>query len=227
MKPAGKTAQRPRSAPPVNPATPTTPNAKHPPAANRRGVRGRPLVRLLGGLLLWLLPVWAVWNVATPAYNRFLLGSAENLVQLTESPDVTDLHRHPDNRHDAYVERRDFPPAKALVHAFRVTDVHFHLVLLGALFLAVPGIPWKQKLGNLGVALLAAVFFHLFLLFFIVKAAYAAQLGPWSLEHYGPFARNFYGLGKHLLDLPFKLALPFALWLAFYLRLVTGDPGEE
>lgn len=188
-----------------------------------------PLPHLLRGVLLWLVPVWALWTAATPAYNRFLLGSAENLVRLTESPDVTDLHRHPDNRHDAYVQRRDFPPAKSLVHAFRVTDVHFHLVLLGALFLGVPGLPWRQKLGNLGVALLVAVFFHLILIFFVVKSVYATQLGAWSLEHYGPFARNAYGLGRHLLDLPFKLALPFALWAAFYLPavlpVVTDDGG--
>ena len=56
-----------------------------------------------------------------------------------------------------------------------------------------------------------------------VKVAYATQLGTWSLEHYGPFARNFWGLLHHLLDLPFKLALPFALWAAFYLPLLLGS----
>src|SRR5262249_54983166 len=52
---------------------------------------------------------------------------------------------------------------------------------------------------------------------FIVKAAYATRLGAWSAAHYGVFARNFWALGKHLLDLPLKLALPLLLWCAFYL----------
>jgi hypothetical protein len=184
-------------------------------------------LRLLRNVVLCLLPVWAVWSLLTPGYNRFLLGSAENLVHLTESPDVTDLLRHPDNRHDGYIARRDFPPKRTLVHVFRITDAHFHLVLLAALFLGVPGIPWREKLGNLGVALLVAVFFHLFLLLFLVKSVYATELGAWSLTHYGPFARNAYGLAEHLFDLPFKLALPLVLWAAFYLRVVTGGLRED
>lgn len=171
--------------------------------------------------VLWLLPVALLWAVAAPVYNRFLLGSAQNLVRLTESPDVTNLLRKDD--HFAYVARRDFPPAKSLVHSFRVTDVHFHLVMLGALFLAVPGISWRQRLANLGWAFLITIFFDIFLIFFYVKFAYATRLGAWSLVHYGPFARNFWGLGKHLLDLPFKFSLPFLLWAAFYLPNLMAE----
>jgi hypothetical protein len=172
--------------------------------------------RLIRNVLLALIPVWLVWTLLTPIYNRVLLVSARNLLHLTESPNVTDLPRRDD--HFAYIQRLDFPPAKSLVHSFRVTDLHFHFVLLGALFLAVPGIAWRERMGNFGVACLITVFFDLFLLFFYVKFVYATQLGDWSLTHYGPFARNFWGLGKHLLDLPFKLSLPLVLWAAFYLR---------
>ena len=171
--------------------------------------------------LLWVLPVAGVWLVATPVYNRFLLGSAENLVQLTESPDATNLLRKDD--HFAYIQRRDFPPAKSLVHSFRVTDVHFHLVMLGVLFLAVPRVPWRRRLENLGWAVLITIFFDIFLIFLIVKFTYATQLGAWSLDHYGAFSRNVWGLGKHLLDLPFKLALPLLLWAGFYVKeLMAG-----
>jgi hypothetical protein len=173
-------------------------------------------VLFIRNALLWLIPVALLWLIATPVYNRFLLGSAENLVRLTESPDATDLLRKDD--HFAYVSRRDFPPTRSLVHSFRVTDVHFHLVMLGALFLAVPRVPWRRRLENLGWALLITVFFDIFLIFFYAKAAYATGLGAWSLAHYGPFARNFWGLGKHLLDLQFKFALPLLLWAAFYLQ---------
>jgi hypothetical protein len=171
---------------------------------------------LIRNVLLALIPVWLVWSLLTPVYNRVLLVSARNLLHLTESPNVTDLPRR--DEHFAYIQRLDFTPAKSLVHSFRVTDLHFHFVLLGALFLAVPGIPWRERMGNFGVACLITVFFDIFLLFFYVKFVYATQLGDWSLAHYGPFARNFWGLGKHLLDLPFKLSLPLVLWAAFYLR---------
>jgi hypothetical protein len=171
---------------------------------------------LIRNVLLALVPVWLVWTLLTPLYNRFLLVSARNLLHLTESPSVTELPRQGD--HFAYVQRLDFTPAKSLVHSFRVTDLHFHFVLLGALFVAVPGIPWRERLANLGWACLITIFFDIFLLFFYVKFVYATQLGDWSLSHYGAFARNFWGLGKHLLDLPFKLSLPLVLWAAFYLR---------
>jgi hypothetical protein len=178
---------------------------------------------LIRNILLAIVPVWLVWSLLTPVYNRFLLVSARNLLQLTESPNVTELPRR--DTHYAYVQRRDFPPAKSLVRSFRVTDLHFHFVLLGALFLAVPGIPWRQRVANFGWAALITVFFDIFLLFFYVKFVYATQLGPWSAAHYGPFAQNFWGLGKHLLDLPFKLALPLFLWAGFYIRQLLDATG--
>ena len=171
--------------------------------------------------LLWVLPVALFWLATTPFYNRFLLGSAENLVQLTESPNVTNLLRR--DTHFAYVSRRDFPPAKSLVHSFRVTDVHFHLVMLSILFLAVPRVAWRRRLENLGWAALITVFFDIFLIFLYVKFVYATRLGDWSLAHYGAFARNFWGLGKHMFDLPFKLALPLLLWAGFYLQDLLAE----
>jgi len=86
-------------------------------------------------------------------------------------------------------------------------------------------VPWRQRWANLGWALLVAVFFHLLLVLLWVKFTYATQLGAWSLAHYGPLARNFWGLGKHLLDLPVKLALPLVLWAAFYLRRLLPARG--
>jgi hypothetical protein len=170
---------------------------------------------LVRNTLLWLVPVAALWWLATPVYNRILVDSAVRVLHLFEHPAVTELPAKGD--HDAYVVRRDFPPARSLVHPFRVTDVHFHLLLLGALFLGVPGLPWRERLGNLAIAAVITVLYDVVLVAFIVESAYATQLGAWSLAHYGAFARNFFGLGKHLLDLPFKLALPLLLWCGFYL----------
>jgi hypothetical protein len=178
---------------------------------------------LIRNTLLWMVPVAAFWWLATPVYNRVLLRSASGVLFLFEHPAVTELSAKGD--HDAYVVRRDFPPARSLVHPFRVTDVHFHLLLLGALFLAVPGIPWRERLANLTIATAIAVAYDILLVVFIVEFSYATQLGAWSIANYGAFARNFYGLGKHLLDLPFKLALPLLLWCAFYLRrLLAASP---
>ena len=175
--------------------------------------------RLVVGVFLGFIPAWIVWVAITPFYNRFLAVSAENLLHLTESPDVTSLlPQQNDPTHRVVVTRTDFPPASSKVHQVRVTDIHFHLVLLTALFLGVPGVPWGKKLSRLGAAALIAVFFHILLLFLWVKFVYATQLGEWSMQNYGAFSRNAYGLGKHLLDLPFKLALPLALWAGFYLR---------
>lgn len=194
-------------------------------ASGRASQGGTWAGRLVRNVLLWLAPVWLVWFLLTPFYNRFLLTASENLLQITESPNVTELV--PKGRHDAYVQRRDFPPSKSLVHAFRVTDLHFHLVLLGALFLAVPGVPWRKRLENLGWAVLVTVFFDLFLGFFVVKAVYATGLGAWSAEHYGPFARNAYGMARHLFDLPFKLGLPLLLWAGFYLGQMMEEMRGE
>jgi hypothetical protein len=171
----------------------------------------------LRNVLLWLIPVWVVWALFTPFYNRLLLAGAQNLLHLSEYPSATQLLVQ--GTHDAVIARIE-PPLGRLQHGFRVTDIHFHLVLLAALFLAVPRVPWRERLGHLGWALLVTVFFDVFVVFSKVKVAYATQLGNWSLEHYGPLARNAWGLLHHLLDLPFKLALPFALWAAFYLPLL-------
>lgn len=181
--------------------------------------------RLTRNLLLWLLPVLLVWTLVTPFYNRLLVASAGNLLALAESPDVTRLL--PAGRHDVTLSRADFPPARANLYRIRVTDLHFHLLLLGALFLAVPGVPLKRRLANLGWASLISVFFHLLLLVLWVQFVYATQLGEWSLEHYGPVARNAWGMAKHLADLPIKLALPLALWAAFYLRQVGPGPADS
>jgi hypothetical protein len=69
--------------------------------------------------------------------------------------------------------------------------------------------------------------FQVLLVLFWVEFTYTTQLGTWSLEHYGAFARNFWGLGKHLLDLPIKLALPFILWAAFYLGRLLPEPDHD
>lgn len=196
---------------------PSASRAAAPRTTSQPAAQGRlPLPRFLRNLVLAALPVVLVWLLVTPLYNSFLTHAGTNLVRWTESPDVTTLTPALEDRQVAWIDRADFPPARRRVGSLRLTDLHFPLILLGALFLAVPGVPWRERLANLGWAVLAMVFFHLALVLFHVKFVYATQLGAWSMETYGAFARNFWGLGKHLLALPVKLALPLALWVGFY-----------
>lgn len=181
--------------------------------------------RFVVAVVLWLIPVAALWSLLTPVYNKFLTASAENLVRLTESPRVTRLLEYDD--HHLVVSRTDLPDAKGWLESVRTTDVHFPLVLLGAFFLGVPGVPWRKRIENLGWAALFSVFFHIVSLLFWVKFIYATQLGDWSAEHHSTWQINFWGLGKHLLDLPFKFAMPLILWSAFYLQEMLPESEAQ
>lgn len=173
-------------------------------------------VRLVRNLLLWLLPAVALWVLCTPFYNRFLALAGEQLTRLGEFPAVTRLYVQ--ETHQVLVTRSDLSGKDSFVYKFRITDLHFNLILTLALFLAVPNVERRRRTENLGWALLISVVFHILVLFFFVKFVYSTQLGAWSNEHYGAVAQNLWGFGKHLLDLPFKLALPFMLWAGFYFQ---------
>jgi hypothetical protein len=171
-------------------------------------------------VLAWAVPAALVWFLLAPYYNLYLATAGERLVRFGERPAVTRL---PLSRgQDALVTRSDTRAGGRLPYSLHLSDVHFPVVLLVALFLAVPGVPWRRRLTNLAYALLFSVGFHLLDVVFWVKFVYATQLGDWSLRHYGPLARNFWGLGKHVLDLPVKLGLPLLLWSWFYLGELLG-----
>lgn len=169
--------------------------------------------RLVRGILLWIVPCALVWIFITPVYNRLLAGWTERLVRLSERPAVSRVEMQ--DAHFSAIRRSDYAGDKHL-YRIRVSDLHFNLILTGALFLAVPAIPRGRRFMNLGWALFASLLFHILLFFFFVKFVYATQLGPWSTQNYGAFAQNFWGLGKHMLDLAFKFALPLILWAGFY-----------
>jgi hypothetical protein len=199
-------------------------------SAGRAESRPRPArrswaARFVFGLILWL-PVSAfAWAGLTPFYNLFLVRAGERLSRLSERPAVTRIAL--DRGEQAVISRDDTRAGGRLPYPLRATDLHFPLLLLGGMFLAVPDVPWRQRLENLGLALLVAICSHVLDLFFWVKFVYATQLGEWSLARYSPFERNFWGLGKHVLDLPVKLALPLVLWCLFYLRQLLSFPDAS
>jgi hypothetical protein len=180
-------------------------------------------VRLVRGILLWIVPCAILWLFATPLYNRILADWTERLVRLSERPAVSRVEMQ--DAHFAALRRSDYAADKHL-YRIRVTDLHFNLILTGALFLAVPGISGKQRWLNLGWALFGSILFHILLFFFFVKFVYATQLGAWSEQHYGALAQNFWGLGKHMLDLAFKFALPLILWAGFYYQEFLAHARE-
>jgi hypothetical protein len=192
-----------------------------------------PYTRFLYQVGLWLVPSILLWIVITPFYNRFLRESAENVVRLSERPAVTHLYAAPKSEqhanqdiHYLVITRDDYSSKKGFLYSVRTTDLHFPLVYLWATFMAVPGIPWRTRLARTGWATLIQVFFHLILLVFWVKFAYATQLGDWSEAHYGFYGQTFWGLGKHLLDLPFKFGLPLILFAGYYWDwLAPGTTG--
>ena len=187
--------------------------------------RHRWALRLVRNVLLWLIPAAVVWALLTPYYNRFLEAAGQNAAHLIESPNVTRLY--PKDSDFALIARLDFPREHEVVGSMRVTDLHFPFILLVALFMGVPEVGWRERLANLGWALLISACFDVVLTLFWIEFMYTTQLGDWSLSHYGAFARNFWGLGKHVLDLPVKLGLPFLLWSWFYLgRLLPAREVE-
>ena len=177
--------------------------------------------RFARNLLLWLAPAAVLWLLLTPWYNRALIHGTETLLHLFESPDQSHLYLKAE--HFLTIVRADYRGGQAVAGEFRVSDSHFNWILLAALFLAVPDQPWRARLRRLGQAAAIMVAFHFLLVLFHVQFFPATQLGEWSLRHYGPFARNLFGLGKHLLDLPFKFGLPLALWAGFHWRWVRPD----
>jgi hypothetical protein len=178
--------------------------------------------RLLRNGLFWLLPAVAIWLLITPIYNRFLVEATQNLMRLSELPNRTTLSMH--DRHHVLIYRNDVRAQTSTGHvsSLRVTDYHFPLIFTAVLFLAVPGVALKRRLGALGWAFLLSATFHLVALSFRVKFVYATQLGAWSLENYGAFARNFWGLTSHLLNLPFAFGLPLLLWCGFFWAQLAG-----
>lgn len=181
--------------------------------------------KLLRRAILWFVPAMLLWLLITPYYNLFLIGGTETLVRVSEDPSVTRLA--PKETHYAVITRTDRPASKGAMGSFRVTDIHFPFLLLWALFLAVPGVPLKSRLEAVGWASLLLIFFHLTDAFLWVKFIYATQLGAWSAENYSSFQQNFWGLSKHVADLPVKFGLPLALWVAFYYRQLTRTTTDE
>ncbi|HVS15535.1 MAG TPA: hypothetical protein VMV46_16545, partial [Thermoanaerobaculia bacterium] len=95
--------------------------------------------RFLRHLLLWMIPLTVVWVALTPTYNSFLMHAASNATRLVESPNRTSLTMH--DRHNVLIYRSDLRGNTSTGHvsSARLTSYHFPVLLMSAMFLAVPG----------------------------------------------------------------------------------------
>jgi hypothetical protein len=172
--------------------------------------------------LILALPLAVLaWAIASPIYNRVLVRLVEPAVRLFESPDRTTLYVR--GYEQMMITHTDYGAGQGYLAEVRLPDVHFTWILGSALALATPGVARGERLRRLAIAGVWFLFFHVFLLAMRVEFVYATQLGAWSLARYGPVARETIGIVKHTLDLPLKLAMPFAVWWAlFYPELRAG-----
>jgi hypothetical protein len=165
---------------------------------------GRAALRATVGFVLGL----AVWLTFASAYEHSVAAAAELLLRAFERPAVTMLEAAGG---EFKVERADFPPDSPRP-GLPAGDLHFNFVLLTALFALDPR-PFRA--ANFGRFWIAAAFLwatHVLALVFQVESVYATRLGPWSTEHYGVVARNFWAGGFHFYQILGRFAAPFALW---------------
>lgn len=165
---------------------------------------GSAALRATGGFVLGL----AVWLTFASAYERTVATAAELLLRAFERPAVTTLEA---SGGEFKVDRADFPPESPRP-GLPAGDLHFNFVLLAALFALDPH-PFRA--ASFGRFWIAAAFLwatHVLALVFQVESIYATRLGPWSTEHYGVVARNFWAGGFHFYQILGRFAAPFALW---------------
>lgn len=146
----------------------------------------------------------ALWLAFSAPYERAVAGAAESVLRLAERPAVTRLTARGG---EFVVDRSDFPPA-APRPGLPAADLHFNLVILAALFAALP--PARSSRFLLALGLLFCV--HVVALCFQVESLYATRLGAWSEANYGAFARNAWAAAFHVYQIAGRFAAPFAIW---------------
>jgi hypothetical protein len=180
-----------------------------------------PAVRLDGGAALralaGFLAALFVWFAFSALYERSLAIAGESTLRAFERPAVTTL-RASDG--EIRVDRADFPDSSARP-GLPAADIHFNFVLLAALFALSPHPLRARPFGRFWIAALLLWTIHVVAVVFQVESVYATSLGPWSVEHYGPVARNFWAAGFHFYQIAGRFAAPFVLWWAL------GRPEER
>jgi hypothetical protein len=174
-------------------------------------------VALVAGVMLWLL--------LRPAVDIGVSGLAQTLIRAFEHPRVTRLVV---DDHRVQIHRSDFRSGSG-IPTVSLTEINFNLIVLLALYLALPRPFSRRQLERLFMGCCVLYLTQTLNLVFHVKTLYAAGLGEWSRQSYGDLARNIFGFGRYFTDLPGRFSFPFLIWLGFnwdvVMRMVL--PGEE
>jgi hypothetical protein len=162
------------------------------------------------------------WLAFSAPYEKAVAGTAELVLRFFERPAVTSLSAEGG---EIRVNRSDFPPASPRP-GLPADDLHFNFVILAALFALGPRPLEPHRFGRFWLAAAGLGAIHVLALVFEVESLYATRLGPWSAEHYGPFARNFWAAGFHFYQIAGRFAAPFVLWWGFGRPEATGTPSS-
>ena len=174
----------------------------------------RLVLRALAGFAAGL----AVWLLLSPLYDRVIARGAEATLRTFEKPAVTHLRTGDDQY--VTVDRSDFDP-RSKRPAIPLRDLTFNVVLLAALFACSKRPLSDRNIGGLLIATVLLAVTHIGAAITEVMSIYVAKLGLWSTVHYGPVARNFWGVANHFYRLVLMYAIAFALWWIF-----RGNDGE-
>lgn len=153
------------------------------------------------GLVLWL--------GFSASYRAAVTAPAEAILNLSESPDITQLLSNEDT--GVIVNRTDFPPDSPRP-VVPLSDLTFNVILLFALFAISKTAFSNTNVAGLGISLLVLWGTHVAAMIIRVKKIYALQLGAWSEVHYGTFSRNLWGSLDHFYRVVGIYAVAFALW---------------
>jgi len=179
------------------------------PAIGTPGVFLRRLpVALMAGVMLWLL--------LRPAVDIAVAGLAQTLIRAFEHPRVTRLVV---DDHRIQVHRSDFRSGSG-IPTVSLAENNFNLIVLLALCLALPRPFSRRQLERLFMGCCVLYLTQTLNLVFHIKTLYATGLGEWSRQFYSDFARNVFGFGRYLTDLPGRFSFPFVIWLGFNWDLV-------
>ncbi len=165
----------------------------------------KPVLKALAGFSLGLV----LWLGFSPAYRTVVMPPAQSLLNLTESPDITELVAGEGN--GVIVNRADFPPESPRPVA-PLNDLTFNVILLFALFAISKPTFSNANVSGLAISLLILWITHVGALLIRIKKIYALQLGAWSEVHYGVFSRNVWGSLDHFYRVVGFYGIAFALW---------------
>ncbi len=169
-------------------------------------------------LPLSLIISMMLWGLLRPVADHAVAGLAEILIRSFEYPKVTRLEVE---KHHASIVRSDFR-SDSKIPAIPLTEIHFNLIVLLALYLALPR-PWsKEHLEKLFMGVCVLYLTQSINLLLHVKCLYSLGLGDWSLQNYSDFSRDFYGFWRYFTDLPGRFSFPFVIWVGFNWDEVIG-----